>query len=141
MVKQNNFTINKYFDCFQVFYVQNRQTASKVPNMFRRKGIGRTMHKNNEYKNEKSHDQRSLWRTKTTLPKTCILSIFHIVRYQNAIVYVMHPKWRNEFSRSVFPDVDERARHQNDKSENALRVHYIWENKTTLQKNVSFQCW
>ncbi len=37
----------------------------------------------------------------TRLPKTCILRIFHIVKYQNTIIHVKHSKWEKE---TTFPE-------------------------------------
>ncbi len=71
----------------------------------------------------------------TRLPKTCILRIFHIVKYQNTIIHVKHSKWGKE---TTFPEtcnsiVYEHVCHQYAKKKKN-RKHVIWENKRTLRK-------
>ncbi len=45
-----------------------------------------------KYQNTEKFFGNFIWRNRATIPKTCILSVFHFVRYQNAKMHAKHPK-------------------------------------------------
>ncbi len=107
MGKRKNFTKNVYYDFFFFQLLK--------------------------YQNVKTHEQLSIWRNITTLPKTCILSIFYIVRFQNAKMDARPLIWGNEITLKetyvlgVFVHVSQR----NAKKQGNLPR---WKKKKTLTK-------
>ncbi len=80
----------------------------------------------------KTRKHINTWRNRT-LPKTCILSVFHIFlisKHQNAWKATYMGK-RNDNTRTIFFIVYERVIHQKKKKHGKNLIH---ENKTTLRK-------